>query len=132
MTKAKSTKPKAKPGTRESPSITPDSIAKRDQTLPDDLRRRVREEIPDSLPAAREESTLAPDGGAADHPIHDEPLEDMKPEDFEAQIDDAEKAKLERYTDDETVDPRTTREFSAGSSDPRDQKTQKPLPVRHD
>ena len=81
----------------------------------------------DDLPTVGEDGTLeadrslAPDGGVADHPIHDEPTEDMGPEDFEALIDEAEKGQLERRTEDETIDPRADEVFAPGSSEPLDQ-----------
>jgi hypothetical protein len=100
--------------------------------LPDDLRRRDVVD-PDALPAiedadtAMEDIALSPDGGSPDHPIHDEPMEDLQPEDYEAMIDDAEKIKLERRVDEDTMDLRATQEFAAGSSDPLDQSTPPPI-----
>jgi hypothetical protein len=74
-------------------------------------------------------NSLSPDGGVADHPIHDEPTEDMGPEDFEALIDEAEKGQLERRTDDETIDPRADEVFAPGSSEPLDQQD-RPLTIK--
>ena len=45
---------------------------------------------PDLLPRAGER--LAPDGGTAQHPIHDDDLEDRDPEDFEHDIEDIDEA----------------------------------------
>ncbi|HEY1153192.1 MAG TPA: hypothetical protein VGE73_05020 [Pseudolabrys sp.] len=108
---------------RPQPEITPDSVPDRPEILPDDMRRRDRPEAPDSLPPAREEATLAPDGGNANHPVHDEPIEDMEPQDYEAMIDNAEEGQIRRQTDDEIYDPRANRSFSRGSGDPLDQRS---------
>jgi len=105
---------------RPGPEITPDSLPDRPEILPDDMRRRDEPETPDSLPRD-EETALAPDGGLPDHPIHDEPMDDLTPEDVEAMIDEAAAAKLDRRGEDDVVDPRATRDFAPGSSDPLDQ-----------
>jgi hypothetical protein len=61
---------------------------------------------PDSLPDADEEAegddplgahTLAPDGGVAEHPIHDDdPTEDFAPNDYEELIDEVADASQDR------------------------------------
>jgi hypothetical protein len=63
--------------------------------VPDRLRRRDQPRTPpDSLPQSAEEETPvsghspAPDGGVDQHPIHDEPVEDFTPDDYEQQIED--------------------------------------------
>ncbi|MGN6461701.1 MAG: hypothetical protein ACTHLY_10900 [Pseudolabrys sp.] len=118
-----------KPRQRPQPEITPDSVPDRPEILPDDMRRRDQPEPPDSLPTAREEATLAPDGGAADHPIHDEPIEDFEPQDYEAMIDNADEGQIRRQTDDEVYDPRANRSFSRGSGDPLDQRSRNTEPA---
>jgi hypothetical protein len=78
--------------TREPP---PDSLPRRDQELPDDLRRRDQPETPpDSLPRPDEDVRVSgrrgsPDGGNEQHPIHDEDLEDRDAEDYEREVDTA-------------------------------------------
>ncbi|MGE0061220.1 MAG: hypothetical protein AB7T86_03990 [Xanthobacteraceae bacterium] len=63
--------------------------------VPDRLRRRDQPRTPpDSLPRSAGEETPvsghspAPDGGVEQHPIHDEPVEDYAPDDYERQIED--------------------------------------------
>ena len=78
------------PKPSRSPGNTPDSLPKTDNStdvLPDDVRRTDSPQTvpPDSLPPAAEEQSL--DGGVAEHPIHDDDLEDRGPEDFEREID---------------------------------------------
>jgi len=106
---------------RPEPEITPDSVPDRPEILPDDMRRRDEPETPDSLP--QDADRLAPDGGLADHPIHDEPMDDLTPEDVETMIDEAETTAARRAWrgEDEVIDPRATRDFAPGSSDPLDQ-----------
>ena len=59
---------------------------------PADLRREDR--AAGGVPEATEDLTLhnpspPEDGGVAQHPLHDDDQEDLKPEDFEEQIDAA-------------------------------------------
>jgi hypothetical protein len=59
----------------------------------DPRRRDQRDAPPDSLPRSSEDIPIAgysaaPDGGVAQHPIHDEPEEDFTPRDYERQIDE--------------------------------------------
>jgi hypothetical protein len=64
--------------------------------LTDDLRRQdQRPDRPDSLPETRDDlarSGIAPseDGDNEQHPIHDEDLEDLEPEDYEDMVDELE------------------------------------------
>lgn len=44
---------------------------------------------PDSLPPTMEQDPA--DGGVAQHPVHDDELDDLDPEDYEAEIDELEK-----------------------------------------
>lgn len=90
---------------RRAPDVTPDSLPDRRENLPGDQRRREHRELtPDSLPprssddeASLETNTLAPDGGVAQHPIHDDdPSEDFTPGDYEQQIDKVEKEVRDR------------------------------------
>ena len=87
-----------KPQPPRKPSAPPDSLPSKSDALPDDLRRESQRSVPpDSLPDAGEDTggdeprgahPLAPDGGDADHPIHDDdPSEDFTPRDYEEQID---------------------------------------------
>ena len=90
------------------PSIAPpDSLPPQSDSLPGDLRRQdQRQTPPDSLPAADEDvsedsaigaHTLAPDGGVADHPIHDDdPTEDFTPGDYEEQIEEIAQSRRDR------------------------------------
>jgi hypothetical protein len=96
-------KPAPKP--RPSPDLTPDSLPGRDQSdtvVPDNVRRRDEPDMtPDSLPRRDQERTLegrapAPDGGVAQHPIHDEDLEDLGPGDYQRQIDEVEERGIDR------------------------------------
>jgi hypothetical protein len=67
--------------------------ARNHMDIPDDLRRQdPRPDRPDSLPEgsgdiAHAGISPAPDGGNPQHPIHDEDIEDLGPEDFEEMID---------------------------------------------
>jgi hypothetical protein len=66
--------------------------------LPDDLRRTDNQEAPpDSLPRPSTKLSVAGsppiDGGMPDHPIHDDDLEDLGPEDFEEEIELAARAR---------------------------------------
>jgi hypothetical protein len=65
--------------------------------LPDDVRRRDADPAPGGFVHPEEESRTggrggSPDGGVAEHPIHDEDLEDRGPEDYERELDDVERA----------------------------------------
>ena len=88
--------PKPAPPRKTSPP--PDSLPSNADALPGDLRRQDQQTVPpDNLPDADENTDLdrprgghplAPDGGDADHPIHDDdPDEDFTPRDYEEQID---------------------------------------------
>ncbi|HWV54099.1 hypothetical protein [Pseudorhodoplanes sp.] len=63
------------------------------EEMPDDVRRRdPGPDRPDSLPEVAEDVAHAgispsPDGDNPEHPIHDEDIEDLGPEDFEEMID---------------------------------------------
>jgi hypothetical protein len=67
-----------------------------DQDMPDDLRRPdPRPDRPDSLPEVASDVahggiSPARDGDNPQHPIHDEDIEDLGPEDFEEMIDKGE------------------------------------------
>jgi hypothetical protein len=90
---------------RQASSATPDSLPSTSDLLPDELRR---EDVtgptaiaPDSLPIPEDEvegptsqHVLLPDGGAPDHPIHDDdPTQDFLPRDYEEQIEEVEEAR---------------------------------------
>jgi hypothetical protein len=75
--------PKQDRAQREVPQSLPTNA--RTDVLPDTVRTAPPPPVPpDSPPPATEE---APDGGAADHPIHDDDLEDRDSEDYERDID---------------------------------------------
>lgn len=89
-----------KPAPNRKTSTPPDSLPSKSDVLPDDLRREDQSAVPpDNLPDANENTDrdeprgahpLAPDGGNANHPIHDDdPSEDFTPRDYEEQIDKA-------------------------------------------
>ena len=67
------------------PRDVPDSLPKdpRTDVLPDEPRSAQKSRV---APASPAEET-APDGGSAEHPIHDDDLEDRDSEDFERDID---------------------------------------------
>jgi hypothetical protein len=106
--------PKPMQDRRESPA-PPDSITPTPDALPGDLRREDQTAIaPDTLPLSEDEldedeplgaHRMAPDGGAEDHPIHDDdPSEDFTPRDYEEQIEkvaEAREAEAKRATADE-------------------------------
>jgi hypothetical protein len=87
----------AKSAPRRRRTATPlDSLPERiepDEVLPDDLHRIDEpDEVPE--PASTREAqrviegvTSVPDGGVSQHPIHDEDLEDLGPDDYQKQID---------------------------------------------
>jgi hypothetical protein len=96
-----------KPQQQRRTSAPPDSLPPKSDALPSDLRREDQTAVaPDSVPGPDEESagdepvgahSLSPDGGAADHPIHDDdPAEDFTPDDYEEQIDDVAKARRDQ------------------------------------
>ena len=67
--------------------------AQSQKDMPDDLRRQdPSADRPDSLPEIANDAgtSPAPDGGNPEHPIHDEDIEDLGPEDFEEMIDKGE------------------------------------------
>ena len=80
---------------RRDPDVLPDSLPKGGQEpdlLPDDLRRRDQPDMtPDSLPKRRDPpaTDTRPDGGVAQHPIHDGDQDDKGPAGYEREIDDA-------------------------------------------
>jgi hypothetical protein len=96
--------PKPAPRRRRAPDVLPDSLPRDepDAILPDEVRRRDEPDVlPDSLPARDKERTLegqtpARDGGVAQHPIHDEDLEDLGPDDYQRQVDEIEEDALKR------------------------------------
>jgi hypothetical protein len=87
---------------RQTPDIQPDSVPKRGEApdvLPDDLRRNDQADTtPDSLPPRRDAGVTdtRPDGGVAEHPIHDEDQENLEPDDYEEEIDEVEAAGIDR------------------------------------
>jgi hypothetical protein len=85
------------PKPRRETHDVPDSLPKRDEgtdVMPDEVRRTdpTQRILPDSLPPMDEQSIERADGGVAQHPIHDDDLEDRDPEDFEREIHEAEEA----------------------------------------
>jgi hypothetical protein len=70
------------------PRDVPDSLPKdaRTDVLPDSPRTAAESQVPPESSAPTAEET-APDGGSAEHPIHDDDLEDRDSEDFEHAID---------------------------------------------
>lgn len=117
--------PREKPNQRPTPDVLPDSLPDKDKPLEGDLRRRDTYDTgPDSLPRVGEDgnvsvNSLAP-SDIDDHPTHDEPMDDLGPEDFEKLVDEAAAGQLERRIDDETIDPRADAVFAPGSSEPLD------------
>ncbi|HZP78298.1 MAG TPA: hypothetical protein VFB45_19295 [Pseudolabrys sp.] len=100
---------------------------------PDDLRRTdqrpTRPEFlaeDDSAPLAVDD--LSPDGGNPQHPTHDEPIEDLMPEDYEALADDARRAKLDGIDEEEIFDPEHEAVSSKGTGDPLDNRGREPGP----
>jgi hypothetical protein len=97
--------PRNAPKRRPSPDVLPDSLPKRGEEpdiLPDDLRRTDQPETtPDSLPRRGDPATTdtRPDGGVAQHPVHDSDVEDKDAEDIEDEIDDAPKMGFEPTSD---------------------------------
>ena len=89
---------------RKESSAPPDSVTPTRDELPGDLRREDQTAVaPDTLPSSEDDiseeepmgaHSLAPDGGAEDHPIHDDdPSEDFTPRDYEEMIDEVADAK---------------------------------------
>lgn len=81
--------------TRRQKSQQPDLSA---PEMPDTVRRRDQPDTiaPDPLPRLDEEAretAVSPseDGGVAQHPVHDDDMEDLEPEDFEEMMDEAAK-----------------------------------------
>ena len=89
---------------RRTNASTPDSLPKSSENLPGDLRHSDQPRMqPDQIPPSTDEeegpaaSSLAPDGGVAEHPIHDDdPAEDFTPRDYEKQIDEVAEAARRR------------------------------------
>lgn len=73
-----------------------------DEVLPDDLPRIDEpDEIPQTAATRELDPTIegvtpAPDGGVSQHPIHDEDLEDLGPDDYQRQVDEVEDVRLRR------------------------------------
>ena len=112
--------PKTAPLPRPGPDVQPEALPREDkpEIMPDDLRRRDQPETPDSLPRVDENVSLdgrpSEDGGNPDHPIHDEDQEDLEPQDYEEEIDEAERETLAEHPE--------------GSAPPLDRLTQKQKP----
>ncbi len=98
------------------PPAPPDSVTPKPDALPGDLRREDQTAIaPDTLPGSEDEiaedeplgaHAVAPDGGAPDHPIHDDdPSQEFTPRDYEEQIDDL----ARRASTSKSARPRTSR-----------------------
>ena len=81
------------PKRNRAPRDIPDSLPKDDDrtdVLPDTARRTDNPQTPpESLPPTPEET--APDGGSAQHPIHDDDLEDRDSADYERDVDQIDK-----------------------------------------
>lgn len=100
-----------RPRERRRTNVPPDSIPDEADALPDDLRRRDQPVTPpDSLPETPEEEappvaghSPAPDGGVDQHPVHDEPVEDFTPDDYEQQIEDVARDLRRTENDDKPV-----------------------------
>jgi hypothetical protein len=62
--------------------------------MPDKVRRTDPSQtiLPDSLPPTDDQPVELADGGVAQHPIHDDDLEDHDPEDFEREINEVQAA----------------------------------------
>lgn len=85
------------PKPRRETQDVPDSLPKRDEgtdVMPDKVRRTDPSQtiLPDSLPPTDDQSVEQADGGVAQHPIHDDDLEDRDPEDFEREIKEVQAA----------------------------------------
>jgi hypothetical protein len=85
------------PKPRRETQDVPDSLPKRDEgtdVMPDKVRRTDPSQtiLPDSLPPTDDQPVEQADGGLAQHPIHDDDLEDRDPEDFEREINDVQAA----------------------------------------
>lgn len=80
-------------------SIVPDQ-----PDMPETLRRRdSRIDRPDSLPETSDDTARGGDSPSVDgdnpqHPVHDEDLEDLEPDDFEDMVDELEKSDPEPVT----------------------------------
>ena len=80
------------PKPRRETQDVPDSLPKGDEgtdVMPDQVRRTdpTQTILPDSLPPTDDRPVEQADGGVAQHPIHDDDLEDLEPDDFEEMID---------------------------------------------
>jgi hypothetical protein len=95
--------PRKAPRRRPSPDVLPDSVPQREPGIvPDDLRRRDQPETaPDSLPRRGDPLTTdpRPDGGIAQHPIHDSDEESKDANDFETAVDEAPRGGFEPISD---------------------------------
>jgi hypothetical protein len=85
------------PKPRRETQDVPDSLPKRDEgtdVMPDKVRRTDPSQtiLPDSLPPTDDQPVEQADGGVAQHPIHDDDLEDRDPEDFEREINEVQAA----------------------------------------
>ena len=85
------------PKPRRETQDVPDSLPKRDEgtdVMPDKVRRTDPSQtiLPDSLPPTVDQPVEQADGGVAQHPIHDDDLEDRDPEDFEREINEVQAA----------------------------------------
>jgi hypothetical protein len=76
------------PKRNRAPRDIPDSLPKDNRTdvLPDNTRPTDNPQSPPESPSPTPEEA-APDGGSAQHPIHDDDLEDRDSADYERDID---------------------------------------------
>lgn len=113
------------PGRRPAPDMLPDSLPKRGEEpdiLPDDLRRRDQPETtPDSMPRRGDPTTTdkRPDGGVAQHPVHDSDEEDKDADDFEEEVDDAPRTGFEPTSEESQEVEETADEFDEEELGPR-------------
>jgi hypothetical protein len=77
------------PKRKRAPRDVPDSLPREDNrtdVLPDDVRSTDEPQVPPGTPSRVPDETLS-DGGLAQHPIHDDDLEDRDSADYERDID---------------------------------------------
>jgi hypothetical protein len=80
------------PKRSRTPRDPPDSLPEDNRTdiLPDKVRSADNSRAPAEAPLPEAEET-APDGGSAQHPIHDDDLEDRDSADYERDVDQIDK-----------------------------------------
>ena|SRR5215216_581545 len=114
MARSSSKRPRKQPVSRGTETAAPAERPPIPDPLGDDEHvapsGRLTSDAPGHEGLLRSGATPLPDGGVQEHPMHDHGLaDDLKPEDFEAQFEDAPKTGFEPRQDEEGTEDATVR-----------------------